>query len=316
MTEETLNIVGIVLFVSSIIVLIAVRTSSERPSRTQQLKDANAVKKLIDNATGQTLQIDWMQYRGAPKQRITKLANKHGWHHVGDEISGRSWFLNYDKNPHAAVQSAQENDPHKQLAAELSAATPDVKGRYVLDTAPYAELGTTAIEQAVTSAGWRTVSKDVGNELILARPGTTTAEFSHGPFLDGEPPDTLRSDPTVLERARKIERTKGFDPLSETTLNYARERNKYWSKSFNRQGLLATFYAIVGLLALGLTIGSVPDSFPEKWIAFAITGIVLALCAIAIAKARIIHKKRKSEFGDVSAAYQELQQLYRQRHSG
>ncbi|WP_034267489.1 hypothetical protein [Haloechinothrix halophila] len=159
------------------------------------------------------------------------------------------------------------------------------------------------------------MNDDVRNELTLARPGTTTAELNHGPFLEGESPDTLRSDPAVVERAREIERAKGFDPLSETTLNHARERNKYRSKSFNRQGLLATFYAIVGFLALGISIGSVPDGFPNRWIAFAISGIILALCALAITKARIIRKKRKSEIGDVIAAYQELQQLYRQRHT-
>lgn len=315
MTDEALNTASIVLIIWSVLVVLwlAVGTgnTSNLRSRAKQLK---AFEQMLLSATGHTLCVDWMRYKAVPKERIVTVANKHGWHHVGDEISGRSWFLNFDENPHAAVKSAQENEPHKQLRAELAAATPDVQGRYVLDTSQYGEISESTIKEAARTAGWQAIGDDVSNELTLARPVTTTDKFSNGPFLEGESPDTLRSDPAVVERAREIERVKGFDPLSQTTLNYARERNKYWSKSFNRQGLLATFYAVVGFLMLGITIGSVPEEHPAKWIAFAMTGIVLALCAIAITKARIIHKKRKSEFGDVIAAYQELQQLYRQRH--
>ncbi len=316
MTDETLNTASIVLIIWSVLVIfwlkIGTGNTSNLRSRVKQLK---ALEQMLPSATGQVLRIDWMRYKAVPKERIVKVANTHGWHHVGDEVKGCSWFLNFDKNPHAAVRSAQENDPYKRLRAELAAATPDVKGRYVLDTSKYGQLGAAAINETAISAGWQAVSDDVRNELVLARPGTTTAEFDHGPFLDGEPPDTLRSDPVVLERAREIERVKGFDPLAERELNRARECHKHWSKPFARQVRLAFFYAVVGLFMLGITFsGAIPDDHPT-WAVPAITAIVLALCAIAITKAWIIRKKRKSEIGDVIAAYQELQQLYRQRHT-
>lgn len=317
MTDETLNTASIVLIIWSVLVVLwlAVGTgnTSNLRSRAKQLK---AFEHMLPSTTGQVLRIDWMRYKAVPKERIVKAANKHGWHHVGDEVRGRSWFLNFDKNPHAAILSAQENDPYKQLRAELAAATPDVKGRYTLDTSKYGQLGAAAINEAAILAGWHAVSDDVRNELILARPGTTTAELNHGPFLEGEAPDTLRSDPTVVERAREIERVKGFDPLSEHELNRARERNEHWSKPFARQVKLAFFYAVVGLSMLGITLsGAIPDDHPATWAVPAMTAIVLALCAIAITKARIIRKKRKSEIGDAIAAYQELQQLYRQQRT-
>lgn len=313
MTDSVLNIVGIVLLVSSTLVLLVFRATPDRPSSMRlQAKHLNAVERLIGAATGQRLRVDWMRYKGVPKERIVALANKHGWHRVDDEISGRSWYLHFDRNPHAAVRSAQENDPYKVLTAELAVATPDVQGRYILDTSKYADLGSTSIQQAATSAGWQTIRREVDNQLVLARPGVTTAEFKHGPFLDGESPDTLRDDPAVVGRAREIERAKGFDPLSDHELNRARERNQYWSKPFNRQGRLAFFYALIGLLMLGITIGSVPDA--EKWIGFTMTGIMVALFVIATTKARIIRKKRASEIGDVLDAYKELQQIYRKQH--
>lgn len=313
---ETLNIIGIALFASSLLVLVAFRILPERPSQTARAKHRCDLQQCVSNATGQQLRIDWMRYRGVPRERIVALTNKHGWHFVGDEISGRSWFLDFNKDPHAAVRSAQENDPSKRLKSELAAAAPDAKGRYVLDTSKYAELSGTTIEQVVTSAGWQTARTSHNDMLILARPGTTTAEFNAGPFLDGESPETLRNDAAVVDRAREIERVKGFDPLSEHELNQARQRNEYWSKPFARQVRLAFFYAVVGLSMLGITLsGGIPDDHPAKWVVPAMTVVVLGLCAIAITKARIIRKKRKSEIGDVIAAYQELQQLYRQRHT-
>lgn len=313
---ETLNIIGIVLFASSLLVLVAFRVRPERPSQTTRAKHRRDVQQRVSNATGQQLRIDWMRYRGVPRERIVALTNKHGWHYVGDEISGRSWFLDFNKDPHAAVRSAQENDPSKRLASELAAATPDAKGRYVLDTSKYAELSSTTIEQIVTSAGWQTVRTSHNDMQVLARPGTTTAEFEAGPFLDGESPETLRSDAAVLDRAREIERVKGFDPLSEHELNRAQKRNEYWSKPFSRQVRLAFFYAVIGLSMLGITLsGGIPDDHPAKWVMPAMTVVVFALLAIAVAKARLVRKKRSSEIGDVIAAYQELQKIYRQRHS-
>lgn len=312
---ETLNIIGIALFASSLLVLVAFRVRPERPSQTTRAKHRRDVQQCISNAAGQELRIDWMSYRGVPKERIVALANKHGWYHIDDDISGRSWFLEFNKDHHSAVRSAQVNEPSERLASELATATPDAKGRYVLDTSKYAELSETLIEQAVISAGWQTVHTSYNDLLVIARPSTTTAEFESGPFLDGESPETLRSDAAVMDRAHVIKQMKGFDPLSEHELNRARERNEYWSKPFARQVRLVFFYAILGMSMLGITLSvGIPDDHPAKWAVPVTTVVVFALLAIAVTKARIIRKKRSSEIGDVITAYRELQEIYRREH--
>lgn len=138
-----------------------------------------------------------------------------------------------------------------------------------------------------------------------------TAETGHGPFLNGESPQTLRTDPAVVERAREIERSQGFDPLSEYRLDRARERHAFWGKKFNRQVALAFLYGVVAFILLGVTVaGGVPDGTPA-WFAPAITAVVLALFGIAIVTARRIRKHRAAEIGAFIAASQELNEIHR-----
>lgn len=311
MSAEAWNIIGIVVFVSSVVVIILSRVFLDGSSGTiAKVRQAKAIQRVFPQASGQSSRVDWMRYRTVPKERIVRLANQHGWHHVGDQIEGRSWWLLFDKNPNAAVCEAQRSDPHRLLAAELASAVPDAKGHYVLDTAPYADVGDTALRRAVTAAGWQ-AKPDVGANLVLSRPGHHTAETGHGPFLNGESPQTLRTDPAVVERAREIERTQGFDPLSEYRLDRARERNALWGKRFNRQVGLAFFYGVVALILLGVTVaGGVADGTPA-WFAPAITAVVLTLFGLAIVTARRIRKHRAAEIGAFIAAYQELNEIHR-----
>lgn len=313
MTAETMNTVGIVLLASSSFFIVFARVFLDGSGGwITKARHAKVIQRVFPQANGQSWRVDWMRYRTVPKERIVALANRHGWHHVGDEIEGRSWWLLFDKNPHSAVREAQRNDPHRRLAAELAAAVPDAKGHYVLDTAPYGDLGDATLERAVAQTGWES-RPGLGSNLVLSRRGTTTAEYKHGPFLEGESPQTLCTDPAVVERAREIEQTKGFDPLSGYALNRARERNAFWAKKFYRQVGLAFLYGFLGPFLLAVTIaGDLPDGEPT-WIAATITAIVLLLFAIAFVKAWGIRRRRAAEIGAFITAYQELNKIYRTR---
>lgn len=320
MTDQALNVIGIVLFVSATVVVIGMRVFTGNPSNLRRrAKQFDALERVLAAAGNRTVQIDWMRYKAVPKERIVQAANKHGWHHVSDEISGRSWLLTFSRDPQAAAREAVANDSHTRLARELAEAAPDAKGRYILDTSKYSDLSPAKISRAAAETGWQTVGTDAGSErdnLVLARRGTVTAEFQHGPFLEGESPETLRTDSVVVERAREIQRIKGFDPLSDHLLDRARERNKHWGKRFNRQVGLAFLYGFVGLFLLGVTFGgSIPQAGQGRWISLAITAIVFALFGIAVVKARLVRKKRGAELADVLTAYEELNAIYRRQQA-
>ncbi|WP_034267485.1 hypothetical protein [Haloechinothrix halophila] len=90
MTDEALNTASIVLIIWSVLVVLwlalGTGNTSNLRSRAKQLK---AFEQMLPSATDQVLRIDWMHYKAVPKERIVKAANKHGWHHVGDEVKGR-----------------------------------------------------------------------------------------------------------------------------------------------------------------------------------------------------------------------------------
>lgn len=314
MSEYQTPIAGVLLLVSAL-VIVALRIrepgqSSPRAQRTQ----LGALERLIAGVDDRALRVDWMRYKAVPKPALVEVANKYGWHLLGDDTAGRSWLLHFNRDPHASVTHARENEPHQRLAVELAAATPDAAGRYTLDRTRYVNVPLADLTSAATATNWQVVDTGL-DTVVLARPGTTTASFQHGPFLDGASPETLRTSPAVAERAREIQRTRGFDPLSAPNLNRARERHTFWGKQFGRQVRLAFFYGFVGLLMLGITFGgSVPDGNPS-WITLAITLIVVALFAVAVVKARRIRKLRSAEIGDFLTAYEELNTLYQRERS-
>lgn len=316
MTEEAWNIVGICLFVSSTLVIIAMRiVPGDRSSAGKESKQLQILKRQVSAQSGDALTLDWMRYKAVPRERIIREAAEQGWHHTGDEHAARSWLLTFDRNAHGAAHDAHENDVRRRLVADLKIGEPDATGRLVLDAARYSGISAEEIGRIATSAGWDVVGSEQSGP-VLARPGVTTSEISHGPFVDGPSPEELRSDPAVRERARELQAAHGFDPLSSFELNRARERNKHWGTLFYRQVGLAVFYGLVGLFAVGVTFGgSIPPGNPGVNIALAVTVIVFALFGIACFKAIRARKQRNREIGGFLAAYDELTALYRQQHS-
>lgn len=315
MSEYQVPIAGIVLLVSTLVIITLRVREPGRSSVKEQRRHIAELERFIASQADNSLQVDWMRYKAVSKASLVDLANNRGWHLVSDDTTGRSWILKFRRDQHAAVANSRVNQPHKRLAAELVSAIPNAAGRYILDRSRYISIALPDITSAATAANWQIIESG-SDDLVLARPGTSTAELNHGPFPNGEAPSTLRQSPQVLERAREIERTKGFDPLSEHNLNHARERNKAWGKQFGRQALLAFFYGFVALIMLAITFGgSIPDG-TGHWISLAVTGTVIALFAVALVKARLIRRKRRAEVGGFLSAYEELNAIYRQERSG
>jgi hypothetical protein len=282
-----------------------------RRRRERQLVELEQVRAAN---RGREFEIDWIKYKEIPKSELLDVLGKHGWHYVGEQVGGKSWLLRFSLEPATTSEeptATRRPDSRKRLAEELKAAQPGVDGTYLLDSSQYLDLPMDEIGRAVHSAGWKVVRlspESPRSAVVLTRPGTTTVDFLDGPFAGTSTPAELRQNPRVLARAAEIEREKGFDPLSETELNRARERHKHWVKPFNRQVLLAFLYGFVGLFMLAGTLASAEGNTYR--VLLAVSLIVLALFAIAALKARLIRKKRRAEIGDILDAYEELRRLH------
>ncbi|MGH3466228.1 MAG: hypothetical protein ACRDQF_00665 [Thermocrispum sp.] len=321
MSDREMNILAIWLMVPSFVVIFAAMIvarlgasqGTRRRRRATQLANLTSIVEGSRTA-GSALTIDWVAHRELGKSELINLVGKHGWHHQSQEITKQGWMLTFIREPQTAAHAVRDSGPHNRLAAELAAALPDASGRYVLETAKYMDLSLEEIGRAVAGSNWRVVRSSPGSprsSIVLARPGTTTAEFRHGPFVDCDSPEALRKNPAVVSRAAEIQRTKGFDPLSEHELNRARERNKHWGTKFNRQVGLAFLYFWVALLGFGVTFGGGVRDGHDPWIYLTITLIISALFVMAVIKAWSIRKMRKQEIGYFLDAYRELDALHR-----
>jgi hypothetical protein len=274
-----------------------------RRRRQRQLAELEQVRA----DTGSRLEIDWLRYKELPKQELLERLGKYGWHHAGDQVGKNSWLLCFSRDP----ATPERPDPRQRLGDELARAQPDADGSYRLDSSQCAELQMNEVVRAAQSAGWeveRLSAESPRGGVVLTRPGGVRVDSTDGPFVGTSTPAEMRGNPAVLARAREVERDKGFDPLSETQLNRARERHRHWAKQFNRQVLLAFLYGFAGVFMLVGTVLSAGSG--NFYLLLAISVIVLALCGIAITKATVIRKRRRAEVGDVPDAYEQLRRLH------
>lgn len=311
MSEELADTVSLWLLLSSMAVLVLLLGAQvagtpdavRRRRRQRQLAELEQVRA----DAGSSLEIDWLRHKELPKQEIFERLGKYGWHHVGEEFGQNSWLLRFSLE----AATAERPDPRQRLGEELARAQPAADGSYRLDSSQYAELQMNEIVRAAQSAGWeveRLSSESPRSGVVLTRRGAVRVDSADGPFVGTSTPVEMRGNPAVVARAKEIERDKGFDPLSETQLNRARERHRHWAKQFNRQVLFAFLYGFAGAFMLVGTVLSAGGG--NFYLLLAISVIVLALCGIAITKATVIRKRRRAEIGDIVDAYEQLRRLH------
>jgi hypothetical protein len=311
MSEELANTVTLWVLLPSMAVLVLVLGAQavgtprgvRKRRRERQLADLEQVRA----AAGATLEIDRIRYKEIAKDELLERLGSHGWHQVGEQIGEKAWLLRFSLDPTAE----QRPDSGRRLAEELANAEPSADGSYVLDTTRYGDLKMEEIGRAAKSAGWkieRATAETPRSNIVLSRPGSTTVEFGDGPFAGSSAPAELRGNPAVRALASEIELKEGFDPLSVSVLDRARERHTYWAKQFNRQVLLAFLYGFVGLFLLAGSFASTAGS--SFYLLLGISLIVLALFGVAVLKAVLIRKRRRAEVGGVLDAYERLRRVH------
>lgn len=323
MSEELANTIGLwlllpslaVLLLQQVVLVIGVPVGVRRRRREQQLAELERKQ-----AGGErTLEIDWLRYKELSKPELLERLGKHGWHHLGDRLEKNSWLLRFslDPVPDPWPEERTPSDSHTRLTEELAQAEPRADGTYLLDSSQYADLELAEMRRAAQSAGWqveRSTMESSRRVLVLSRPGSTPVGFADGPFPGSSTPVDLRENPKVQARAREIEQEKGFDPLSNSVLDRARQRHKHWAKQFNRQVRLALLYGCIGLF---MTVGTVASAGGRSFfLLLGVSLIVLALCGIAVIKATVIRKRRHREIGDILEAYEQLQRIPQQEDAG
>jgi hypothetical protein len=313
--DELLNTITLWILLPSLAIVILLQLSlvigptrgHRRRRRVRQLEQLEQVRAAHQ---AQDLDIDWIDYKEIPKAEIINVLGKHSWQYVDEHIGGNSWLLRFSLEP-AARRSP---DARTRLTEELATASPNVEGRYLLDTTQYLDIPMPEIGRAIHSAGWVVESlspESPRSAAVITRPGTVTPSYVGGPFAGTSSPDDLRDDPKIAARAAQIKSSKGFDPLSHDTLNRVRERHNHWAKKFGRQVKLATLYWLAGPILLLATVTTQRPGKDEFILMLSVSLILIALGGIATYKAVRVRRARNTEIGDVIAAYTELDRLGR-----
>lgn len=322
MPDTTLNTIAIALIASSVAVIavVGVLTAVRRPGAVRPEQRRKQLDRLSTAAQeagrDERIVIDWIKYRDLSKAEIRHALGRSGWHYDSQDIRSEGWLLSFARQPRRAGQEFAATDPRQRLADELANAEPGADGQYVLNTTRFLDLQLDEIARAARVSGWEVeglAPETPRSTMVLRRPGSSPVGHWHGPFLGDSVPDELRRNPAVLERAREIERVRGFDPLSERELNQARERHKHWARKFNRQVACCFATSILGLIVLGATFGSFePADGQVFYVMLAIAIVLLLLALLAATRAVLIRRQRKAEIGDVLDAYEQLRRMHKE----
>ncbi|MEY7970457.1 hypothetical protein AB8O38_00495 [Saccharomonospora xinjiangensis] len=313
MTEETANTIALWLLLPSmavVIVIVGVRAWGV-PFGVRQRRRAEQLKTLRELARtpGSTLEFDWQCCRNIAFAELRRELGRRGWRFVDEEVTPTAWLLRFSNEVGEPVDNTKSR---QALRAELSTATLNADGFYLLDTSRYGDLTSGEIARIVHDSGWRKSGKAPivrGEVARVTQSGTTIVSTAQDPFAGASVPDELRTDPEVLARAAEIAREKGFDPLAPQVLEHARDKHRAWGKRFNRQAALAFLYGFVGVF---LFAGSVVTAEGERfYLLLTVSLVVLALFVLTVVKASTIRRKWREEIGPILDAYEELRALAR-----
>ncbi|WP_406689619.1 hypothetical protein REH65_26740 [Saccharopolyspora sp. ID03-671] len=239
----------------------------------RKARQLTRLKQAADQGENQAFEIDWFDYREIPKPEIVALLRERGWDYRDDDLGEAGWLLHFVPGEDQGANG--KADAQRRLQADLHDAEMNPNGGYHLDTSQYGPVSYPEIRGIVRAAGLTVATNTqtaTGRTLVLAEPQTTVLTSAYGPF-----------DPKA-------------DPPSKD-LDWARERQRLWSKQFNRQIGLGFLHGFVGLFALAAALTSDPSDGSGHYIAWAVATVALLLFIRAALKGPDVRRRRWEELG-------------------
>lgn len=320
MTDEGLNTILLAVIIPSVVVIVAVSATNiigtpAALARKRRKRQRAALDELLSTASGDEVQIDWIDYKYLSKQQVVDAAGNHGWSYVDQWYRKRSWYLRFSRLAQASViaGNTRREQPAERLAAALAGAELDRAGFVRVKTEDYSELKQREIDNILAGHSYsvaKRIPREKGEMLLLTKVGESAVHVRPAPGIGRVSVGQYRDTPAIARYVASVSNARGADPLSDAEMDRVLGREVHWQKRSTR--------ALV-MLVLGVCIGPAVLLVDLRDGAMTIAGLVIGLVACILAFAGFLRynwakRKRRKEIGHELDTYRHISELYRQRN--